>query len=254
MIIGILGCGTIANIIINNYGSDLSHVNINYFFDKEISKAKSLAKLTGGVAISNFDDMLEKADIILETASPDSVKIFAPKILSKGKDIIIMSVGALMDKNLKDSLESLAKKNNAKIYLPSGAISGLDGVKAGFMGDIYEVNLVTRKSPKSLGRKRVNEEILFEGKASEAVKLFPANINVAATVSIACNRDINVKIIADPKINRNIHELSVKGEFGEFKSEVINFQSKENPKTSMLAAFSIIKLLKSFNDVLVVGT
>ena len=94
----------------------------------------------------------------------------------------------------------------------------MDGIKAVADFNLEEVNLVTRKSPKSLGKDIDKEEVLFEGKASEAVKEFPLNINVAATISLACNQDINA-----------------------------------NPKTSMLAALSAIKLLKSFNESITVG-
>ena len=98
------------------------------------------------------------------------------------------------------------------------------------------------------------EEILFEGKASEAVKEFPVNINVAATLSIACHMDIDVKIIVDPKVDRNQHEVYVRGEFGEFKTCSMNLPSKANPKTSQMAAYSAIRLLESFGDNFHIGT
>jgi aspartate dehydrogenase len=122
------------------------------------------------------------------------------------------------------------------------------------MGEIYEARLTTRKSPKSLGRDVEKEEILFEGKASEAVKEFPVNINVAATLSIACHMDIDVKIIVDPKVDRNQHEVYVRGEFGEFKTCSMNLPSKANPKTSQMAAYSAIRLLESFGDNFHIGT
>ena len=116
-----------------------------------------------------------------------------------------------------------------------------------------EISLVTRKSPKSLGKSIDSEEVLFEGKASQAVKEFPLNINVAATISLACQRDIDVKIIVDPSVDRNVHEIIAKGDFGEFKTTTMNFPCVSNPKTSMLAALSAIRLLKSFNETVRVG-
>ena len=201
----------------------------------------------------DFDEMLDNVDMVLECASPDSVKYFAPKVLTKGLDMIIMSVGAFMDMNFYSEIEKIAKENNANIHLPSGAIVGLDGIKAVAKFGLKEVNLVTRKSPKSLGKKIDKEEILFEGKASEAVKEFPLNINVAATISMACQRDIDVKIIVDPNVDRNVHEITAKGDFGEFKTTTMNFPCAANPKTSMLAALSAIRLLKSFNETISVG-
>ncbi|MDL2246675.1 aspartate dehydrogenase [Methanobrevibacter sp. OttesenSCG-928-K11] len=254
MQVGILGCGAIANIIVNHIMDDDSDIEINYFFDNDIERAENLANIAGGIAVLDFEKMVDKVDLVLEAASPESVETFALKVLEKGKDIIIMSIGALMDRKLRENLINIAQKNNAKIHAPSGAVVGLDGIKAISDSSITKATLITRKPPKSLGKDTDKEEILFEGKASEAVKKFPVNINVAAAVSLACKRDIHVKILVDPKVNRNIHEIIIKGNFGEFNTKVMNFPCSANPKTSMLAALSAIKLLKSFNETFSIGT
>ena len=253
MKVGIIGCGAIANIITTSIVPEENGIEIAYFFDKDIERAENLASFAGGVAALDFDDMVDNVDLVLECASPDSVKLFAPKVLKKGRDMIVMSIGALMDKDFHQKIEQIAKENDAKIHLPSGAIVGLDGIKAVAKFGLKEVNLVTRKSPKSLGKDIDKEEVLFEGKASEAVKEFPLNINVAATISLACQRDIDVKIIVDPNVDRNVHEITAKGDFGEFKTTTMNYPCAANPKTSMLAALSAIRLLKSFNETISVG-
>ncbi|MBR4447510.1 aspartate dehydrogenase [Methanobrevibacter sp.] len=253
MKVGIIGCGAIANIITTSIVPEDNDINIAYFFDKDIERAENLASLAGGVAVLNFDDMLKDVDLILECAAPVSVKEYAPKVLEHGIDMIVMSIGALMDNEFYKELESLAKKHNAKIHLPSGAIVGLDGIKAVAKFGLEEVTLTTKKSPKSLGKDIDTEEVLFEGKASEAVKKFPLNINVAATISLACQKDIDVKIIVDPKVDRNVHEIVAKGDFGVFKTRTENLPCEANPKTSMLAALSAIRLLKSFNETICVG-
>ena len=253
MKVGIIGCGAIANIITSNMISEKEDIELAYFYDKDIERAENLASLAGGVAVLDFEVMLDKVDLVLECASPDSVKQFAPTVLESGCDMIIMSVGAFMDIDFYMEVEKIAKKNNAKIHLPSGAIVGLDGIKTVSNFGLKEIKLITRKSPRSLGKDIDVEEVLFEGKASQAVKEFPLNINVAATISVACQRDIDVKIIVDPKVDRNVHEITVKGDFGEFKTTTMNYPCTANPKTSMLAALSAIKLLKSFNDTISVG-
>ena len=197
MKVGIIGCGAIANIITTSIVPEDNGIEIAYFFDKDIERAENLASLAGGVASLDFDDMLDNVDLVLECASPNSVKQFAPKVLKHGKDMVVMSIGAFMDKEFYDDVLKIAKQSNAKIHLPSGAVVGLDGIKAVAKFGLKEVSLVTRKSPKSLGKDMDAEEVLFEGKASEAVKEFPLNINVAATISMACNRDIDVKIIVN---------------------------------------------------------
>ena len=253
MNVGIIGCGAIANIIASRIVHEENNIDIKYFFDKDIERAENLASFAGGVAVLDFDDMLNDVDLVLECASPNSVKLLAPKILEKGIDMIIMSIGAFMDIDFYNKVLSIARKNNANIHLPSGAIVGLDGIKAVADFGLKEVSLVTKKSPKSLGMDINCEKVLFEGKASQAVKEFPLNINVAATISIACNRDIDVKIIVDPKVDRNVHEITAKGDFGEFKTITRNHPCAVNPKTSMLAAISAIKLLKSFDETISVG-
>ena len=253
MKVGIIGCGAIANIITSSIAPEDNEIDIAYFFDKDIEKAENLAALAGGVAVLNFEDMLNDVDLILECASPNSVKELAPIILNNGIDMIIMSIGAFMDLDFYNNVYKIANENNAKIHLPSGAVVGLDGIKAVAKFGLKEVSLVTRKSPKSLGRDIDKEEVLFEGKASEAVREFPLNINVAATISMACNRDIDVRIIVDPNVDRNVHEITAKGDFGEFKTITMNYPCSSNPKTSMLAALSAIRLLKSFNETISVG-
>lgn len=253
MKVGIIGCGAIANIITTSIVPEDNDIEIAYFFDKDIERAENLASLAGGVAALDFDEMVDNVDLVLECASPDSVKHFAPKVLNKGRDMVVMSIGAFMDTDFYIETEQLAKDNNAKIHLPSGAIVGLDGIKAVAKFGLDEISLVTRKSPKSLGKDIDTEEVLFEGKASEAVKEFPLNINVAATISIACQRDIDVKIIVDPNVDRNVHEITAKGDFGEFKTITMNYPCSANPKTSMLAALSAIRLLKSLNETICVG-
>ena len=253
MNVGIIGCGAIANIIASRIVPEDNNIEIKYFYDKDVERAENLATFAGGVAVLDFDTMLNDVDLVLECASPDSVKQLAPKVLEKGIDMIIMSIGAFMDSDFYTEVLNIARENDAHIHLPSGAIVGLDGIKAVADFGLKEVTLVTRKSPKSLGKDIDSEEILFEGKASQAVKEFPLNINVAATISMACNRDIDVKIIVDPKVNRNVHEITAKGDFGEFKTITMNHPCTANPKTSMLAAISAIKLLKSFDETISVG-
>ncbi|WP_458455268.1 aspartate dehydrogenase [Methanobrevibacter sp.] len=253
MKVGIIGCGAIANIITTSIVPEENDIDIVCFFDKDIERAENLASLAGGIAVLDIEDMLDKVDLVLECASPDSVKEYAPIVLNKGLDIIIMSIGAFMDMDFYNEVLKIAKENNVKIHLPSGAVVGLDGIKAVAKFGLKEVSLVTRKSPKSLGMEIDSEKVLFEGKASQAVKKFPLNINVAATISMACNKDIDVKIIVDPKVDRNVHEIIAKGDFGEFKTTTMNLPCEANPKTSMLAALSAIRLLKSFNETISVG-
>ena len=253
MVAGIMGCGAIANIITNFAADGELGADLKFFYDMDMERAENLASKIDGIIVQNVDDMINNVDLVIEAASQEAVIKIVPQILEKGKDVIIMSIGALIDSELRNHLKNIAEKNKSRIYAPSGAIVGLDGIKAASIGKISEVSLVTRKSPESLGISVDNETILYEGKAKDAVRKFPANINVAAALSIAYGKEINVKIIADPKVTRNCHEICVKGDFGEFRTITQNEKCATNPKTSVLAAYSVVKLLKSLNENLKIG-
>lgn len=218
-----------------------------------MEKAEIMASKVDGTATSNVNDMLDHVNLVVEATSPRAVGELVPTVLKAKKDVIIMSVGALMDFELKNHLEELAEQNNSRIYIPNGALVGLDGVRSASIGKITQVNLVTRKPPLSLGIETNQETVLFQGKAGNAVRKFPENINVAAALSIACGREADVKIIADPSVDCNCHQVQVVGDFGEIKTITWNRSCVTNPKTSALAAYSAITLLKSLNQTLNVG-
>lgn len=254
MRVGILGCGAIANIITNFAMEGKLGVEIKFFYDRDMERAENLASQIDGRVVLELEDMLEHVDLVIEAASPRAVEEMVPLILKGGKDVIVMSVGGLINPQVREKLQKLAKDNDCRIYAPSGAIVGLDGIKAASISKIQNITLVTRKPPRSLGINTEEETILYEGKASEAVAKFPLNINVAASVSIAAGQEIDVKIIADPQVDRNMHELKVVGDFGEFRTTTSNLRCSMNPKTSVLAAYSAIKLLNSLNENILVGT
>jgi len=149
-------------------------------------------------------------------------------------------------------------KDIKSIYVPSGAVCGIDGVRAAAIGKIKRVTLTTRKPPKGLRgapyleKRKIDidkikkETVIYNGTADDAVKHFPKNINVAATLSlsgIGPSRTI-VRIITSPKYNTNSHEVEVEGEFGRLFTKTENVPSKQNPKTSQLAIYSALAKLK----------
>lgn len=256
MKIGIMGCGSIANTLTNFQLNGKLNVKLSYFYDINRNNAINLAKKVDAEVVDTIEELIERSDLILEAAAQSAVRNSIPKILENGVNVIIMSVGALMDSEFKNHLERLADESNVKIYLPTGAITGIDTVKASTMGEIESISLTTRKPPVSLGMNLDGneEKVLFEGKASEAVNKFPKNINVSSTLSLASGIDVDVKIIADPKIDKNTHEIHLKGSFGELITRTANVSSPDNPKTSMLAAFSAACLLNKLSKTIQIGS
>ncbi len=250
MKIGIIGCGAIGSFI-----AKVMDGRVVALFDVVRDKAVRLAeelKFKPKVAKSFEEFVSLEMDLVVEAASQKAVRDYGERILESGKDLMVLSVGALDEKFLK-KLERVARRNGKRVYIPSGAIVGIDGVKA--VSDmIAEVELITRKNPKAFGLRTEKPTILFEGSAKDAIRLFPQNVNIAATLSLAGvgYERTRVKIIADPDVEKNVHEIRVRGDFGEIVTITKNV--KMNDRTSLLAALSAVRLLKDLEGVVVIGT
>ena len=239
MRIGIIGCGNIGHII-------SERIKIHACYDIYPEKCRCMnAKIC-----KNIEELVDEADVIVEAASVEAVREYAKYILSRGRDMIIMSVGALADENLRKEIENTARENNAHIFLTSGAIGGVDLIKSAKMAGLDRITLKTYKSASSLGMNLTERKLVFSGKASDAIKKFPKSVNVAVLLSIVSRKDIDVEVYADPKIDSNIHVIEVSGMFGTARFEIKNKPSKNNPKTSYLAALSLLEAINSLDDVI----
>jgi len=251
MKIGIIGYGSIGKTIIDN--SDMLNIDVVAVYDKDYLKLSYLDLSTTKIC-KTFDEFLgEEIDLVIEAASQDAVREYGIKVLKTHKNLIVLSVGALMDEDLRRELITSAQENNSCIYIPSGAIVGLDNLKVLRFAE-GDISLTTIKSPKSLGLKDFNgKKTVFKGKTSKAVKEFPYNINVAATLSLATGKDVDVEIIADSEVTGNIHQIRTNGVFGSIKIDIHNVTFPKNPKTSYLAALSVLELIQSINDPVKIG-
>ncbi|MDI6847662.1 MAG: DUF108 domain-containing protein, partial [Candidatus Bathyarchaeia archaeon] len=141
------------------------------------------------------------------------------------------------------------KLKSNKIHIPSGAIGGLDAISSAAIAGIDEVVLTTRKNPKALDMDNKEEKIVYEGCAEEAVRRFPREMNVAATLALTTQPEkVRVQVISDPKVDKNVHEIKIKWKYGDMQLKFVNDPHPENPRTSALAAWSAIKLLKEILD------
>lgn len=248
--VGLLGCGNIARVIAK--GQD--NFKVVAVYDSAADKAEKFGQEFSAKAHGDFASFLtEPCDIIVEAASIAAARAHAKEVLEAGKDIVIMSVGALADKEFRDELIEIARKKSCKIHIPSGAVLGLDNIKVGQIARVDNILLKTTKSPASLKRDIEEKTQLFGGKAHDCVREYPKNTNVAQSLSLACGRDIDVELWADPAENRNMHEIFFEGEFGEVYLRIRNVPSPDNPATSYLAALSILSLLRNLESPLVIG-
>jgi aspartate dehydrogenase len=251
MKIGLLGCGNIGHIIARHTGG----FTIAAVYDEVFEKASEIAAISGATAFRDFTTFIAADfDIVVEAASVSAVKLFAGEVLGHNKDIVIMSVGALTDTMFRETLRSRARESGRKVYIPSGAIFGLDNLKIGRISTIRKLLLRTTKSPASLGIDAQERRRIFLGKSNECIKAFPKNVNVSVAMSLAAGMDTDVELWVDPAVDQNVHELFIEGDFGETYIKVTNFPSPDNPATSYLAALSILSLLEKIDDPIVVGT
>jgi len=268
--IGIAGCGAIGSSLAKFIVKELStQAKLSGLYDIDPSKSKKLSDSISkkkNLSVSGLRQLIAKSRLIVEAASGAGSWDIARNSLSSGRDIMIMSTGGVAGRFKELSL--LAKKNNARVYIPSGAISGIDAVKASRLGKIKSITLTTRKNPLSfqgvkyienrgidLGRIK-KDTILFSGPAKEAVKYFPQNINVAAVLGLAGigqERTI-VKIIASPRAKRNIHEIKIESGAGTITTRTENVLHPNNPKTSYLAVLSAMATLRQIMEPVETGT
>ncbi|MBI5143441.1 MAG: aspartate dehydrogenase [Candidatus Omnitrophica bacterium] len=265
--VGIIGCGTIGSEIAKAC-QDRLRDKINLIGIYDIDKAKSLSlshMLKKKAPILKLDNLIKKVDMVIEAASAAVSASLVEKAIKTKKDIFIMSVGGLLG---KESLLRLAEKRGINVYLPSGAICGIDGLKAGSIGRIDSVTLTTKKPPKGLegapylkknrvDLSRIKEEtLIFEGSAADAVANFPQNVNVCAVLSLAgIGADkTRVRIITSPDYTKNIHEVEMTGDFGKILTRTENVPSRTNPKTSALAIMSAIATLEGIVNNVKIGT
>ncbi len=242
MRIGIIGCGNIAHQIARR-------LKVHAVYDIQREKCRDLdAKIC-----NDLEELIGESDLIVEAASPDAVKEYAMKIIEAGKSMVIMSIGGLVNREFRDALFSRAREKGTRIYLPSGAIGGIDLIKTAKLGGLRKVTLRTIKNSHTLGYQVSERTLIFKGKASEAIEKFPKSVNVSVLLSIVSGMDIDVEVYADPQVKENIHEIYVEGDFGTAEIRVRNKPSPDNPKTSYLAALSPVYLLSSLEDVVRMG-
>jgi aspartate dehydrogenase len=235
-------------------------------------RREHIAKLASELSCTWHTDPLDvlsaTPDIVVEAAAPGVVREYAARWLDAGADVLTMSVGALADPSLLRDLAATAARTGRHVLVPSGAIGGLDAVRAARVGGLDRVELRTTKPPRALKGAPylvaagtdldalTEPTVVFDGHATEAVVGFPANLNVVAALSLAgIGPDrTRVVLVADPTGERNIHEITASGEFGELYVRLDNRPTPGNPKTSYLAPLSALALLRQLGEPIRVGS
>lgn len=251
--IGLLGCGNIAGIIAA-HGGDYAAIDACY--DIDTPRMQAFGDRVGARACDDIDALLRcDFPVLVEAASVEAARDHLPRALAAGKDVVLLSVGALLDVPFQEAVRAEARRRGRRVYVPSGAVFGLDNLKVARISPLERLVLKTTKHPRALGlgpdQKR---QCLFRGSASEAVREFPKNINVSAALGLAAGIEPQVELWVDPAASTNRHEIEATGPFGSVSIRTDNLPSPDNPATSYLAALSVLTLLKDLDDPLQVGT
>jgi aspartate dehydrogenase len=256
MKVGLVGCGNIGADLCIALQRGTIPAEIVALTDIDEARARLLLNSFNlQAAICDLDENAATAEFLVECAQPSAVKDVVHAAIRHCRDCLLMSVGGLME---HPELIVEAREKGVDIRLPSGAISGLDGVRAAMEAGLHHVMLTTRKPPKGLAGapylvehgidiENLNEaKVVFEGTAREACKAFPHNVNVAAALSLAGigPDQTMVRVIADPRATVNSHEIIAEGAFGQLKTVTENLPSPRNPKSSYLASLSAVAELR----------
>lgn len=265
--VGIFGLGTIGRAVAQSLVDGIEGLHLHAVAANNRERAAAFCESIGSghVAVLNAAQMAEQCEVVLECAPARVFADIANACVDAGRVFMPLSVGGLL--RLPD-LAGRARQTGARIIVPTGALLGLDAVRAAAEGNIYSVRVVTRKPPRGLAGAPHLEKtgvdvmalseptVVFEGSAREGVAGFPANVNVAAALSLAGigPDDTKLQIWADPGVDRNMHRIELDSDSARFTMEIENVPSESNPATGKITANSAIACLRGLAGSFRVGS
>ncbi len=267
--VAIAGYGSIGKVLARRLISDAAFAGfeLSAIGARDIARTSAIVAetLARPVPVVLSTALASHADVMLECVPTPAFRQVVEPALAAGMTVISVSGAALLE-NM--DLAEVARKGGGKFILATGAIVGLDAIRAAAVGTIHSVTMVTRKPPKSLATaKDVVEkgkdlmvlqepELLFKGTAREGARRFPANVNVAAAIALAgAGPDrTTLEIWTDPAVERNTHRVVVDADTARIEVAIQNVPSEDNPGTGRITALSMLAALKRLDDPLVFGS
>ncbi|MDH3644055.1 MAG: aspartate dehydrogenase [Gammaproteobacteria bacterium] len=264
--VGIFGLGTIGRAVAARLDQGIAGLQLVAVTSRDMHKAAdAMTQFREPVPVVDSTELCERADVIVECAPATAFREIAEAALRRARIFVPLSVGYILQ---APELIELARRKGARIIVPTGALLGLDAVRAAAEGEIHAVKVVTRKPPSGLAKApylaeqgidvmQLSEPLkVFEGPAREGVAGFPANVNVVAALSLAgigADRT-QLEIWADPTLRRNTHRIDVEADSARFSLYIENVPSDENPATGRITALSVIACLRGLVSPFKVGS
>jgi aspartate dehydrogenase len=255
MRVGLIGCGAIGRGVIG-----LARAEDQLEFVGAVVAEPGRPRGPGGPPIcASVDELLgRRPEVVIEVGGHAALGSHGPAVLRAGIDLLLVSVGALADPVVEQAIVEAACAGGSRAIVVSGAIGGLDALAAAAVGGLTSVTHTTRKPARTLLGDAHDLDApreLFSGSAREGALRFPESINVAAAVSLAgigLDRTV-VKVIADPGVECNMHEVVAHGAFGTLRFEIRNVPTDDNPRTGRLVAMSVVHALRRRRARVVIG-
>ncbi len=254
---GLIGYGAVARACLDGIGAPADPAGLVTLC--EPGRSASAQEVLQGfdvAVVDRLEDLIAlKPDAVAECAGHQALTELGPAILQAGIDLIVISSGALADATLEQALMTAAQQGGAQLALPSGAIGGIDALAAARLAGLDSVTYRCRKPPEAWRGSPAEQQldlaglieptVFYRGTARAAAKDYPKNVNVAATVALAGLgfEATRVELVADPALDDNIHEVSVRGKAGYFDISLAGYPSPLNPKTSLLTGYSVARAL-----------
>jgi aspartate dehydrogenase len=264
--VGLAGLGAVGLEVARRLEAGIAGLVLAAVSARDADKARrNLPRLCDGLALMPPEALGERCDVVVEGLPPALFRTVAVPTIERGRIFMPLSVGQLLE---HWDLVERARQTGARILVPTGALIGLDAVRAAAEGEIRSVTMITRKPPAGLeGAPYLRERGIslaglkeplkvFEGSARDGARGFPANVNVAAALSLAgIGPDrTRLEIWADPAVERNTHRIEVDADTARFSMAIENVPSAENPRTGRITALSAVAALRGLVSELKVGT
>lgn len=266
MKVGIAGFGTIGKPVAAALNKGIDGLELTAICSRDRDKAhRNMDGVCDPVPVVGAQELADMCDVVVECVPKAAFRDIAEPALKAGRTLITVSGAGLL---IHPDVVDIARAHGAQIVLATGALLGLDAVRAAAEGEIHEVRMITRKPPFSLSGAPYLEEHsiaidnlseplkVFEGTAREGAAGFPANVNVAAALGLAgIGPDrTTLEIWADPALDRNTHRIEVEADSARFSLSIENVPSPENPGTGKITALSVIAALRALTAPLKVGS